>query len=226
MFCVQCGQSMGDGSAFCPACGRPTGIGPSGQYPPPYPPHAAYVPYVPPPRPRFVDPVTGRPLAEWWRRLLAYLLDGLIVTIPSYLTYQAVLIAKFSSFQFPQDCQQQYPPNNCGNEIFHSFFATIWITVLVYVIVQFVFGALYFSLFIGARRGQTIGMMALSIAVRDEREDVTIGRRRALTRWFVLFILGIPFGILALIDCLAPLWDRRRQSWHDHAAGSVVVDVE
>jgi uncharacterized RDD family membrane protein YckC len=217
---------MVDGSAFCPSCGRPTGAGAYGQYPPPYAPYPPYASYGPAPRPRFADPVTGRPLAEWWRRLLAYLLDSLIVSVPSYIIYQVVFVTQLSTIRFPQTCPQQYQPNNnCGAELFHAFFSAFWVTILAYLAAQFVVGTLYYMILVGAPRGQTVGMMALSIAVRDDREDVSIGRWRALTRWFVIFLLGIPLGILLLIDCLAPLWDRRRQAWHDHAARSVVVDV-
>jgi uncharacterized RDD family membrane protein YckC len=170
--------------------------------------------------------VTGRPLAEWWRRLLAYLLDGLIVGLPGYVVYQVVFVTRIATINLPRSCQGQHPSNSCGTQFLHAFLGPLLITVLAYLAVQFAFGALYFTLFVGSARGQTIGMMALHIAVRDERDDVTIGRRRALARWLVFFALSIPFGILAFIDCLAPLWDRRRQAWHDHAARSLVVDAD
>jgi uncharacterized RDD family membrane protein YckC len=230
VFCTNCGGALPDSSAFCPSCGRPTGAGAGagafGQGPPPYAPYVASPPYTAPPRPRFADPITGRPLAEWWRRLLAYLLDALIVSVPSYFIYEIALVHSFSTIKFPSACSQQNVPNNCGVELFHSFFSTFLVTFLAYFAAQLVVGTLYYTLLVGAPRGQTVGMMALSIAVRDERDDVSIGRWRAFTRWFVFFVLAIPFGIPALIDCLAPLWDKRRQSWHDHAARSVVIDVD
>ena len=35
--------------------------------------------------------------------------------------------------------------------------------------------------------------------------------------WWLLLIPG-------LLDVLSPLWDGRRQTWHDKAVNSVVVD--
>ena len=84
---------------------------------------------------------------------------------------------------------------------------------------------LYFIVLIGRSRGQTVGMMALGIAVRDSRSNVAIGMGRAFVRQVVIFALGLPLGIPVLIDYLSPLGDRRQQAWHDHAASSIVIAV-
>ena len=38
---------------------------------------------------------------------------------------------------------------------------------------------------------------------------------------FYIFLV-IPY----VLDNLAPLWDKRRQAWHDKVAGSIVVDLK
>ncbi len=170
------------------------------------------------------DPLTGRPLGEWWRRLLAYLLDGLVIGIPTWLVVQLAFTTAIFSINLPTNCRGPNPAPNCGNEIFHRLAGPLIGAFAVVGIVAFAVGALYFTLMIGSRRGQTVGMMALSIAVRDERRDESIGYGRAFVRWIVIVALGL-LVVPQLVDFLSPLWDRRQQAWHDHAAGSLVVDV-
>ena len=43
--------------------------------------------------------------------------------------------------------------------------------------------------------------------------------RYAITMLFYV-VLIVPF----IIDNLSPLWDGRRQAWHDHVVHSVVVE--
>ncbi len=90
------------------------------------------------------------------------------------------------------------------------------------VVLGAIVSGIYWVLLVGGPRGQTIGMRATGIAVRDATTDTSIGRGRALVRYVVIFALGL-LVVPVLIDYLSPLWDRRRQAWHDHAADSVVV---
>jgi uncharacterized RDD family membrane protein YckC len=82
----------------------------------------------------------------------------------------------------------------------------------------------YFSFLDGGRRGQTVGKMAVGIAVRDIDTGGPIGAGRALLRRFIFF--ATYFGlILFVINALSPLWDRRRQAWHDKVVHSCVVNI-
>jgi len=89
----------------------------------------------------------------------------------------------------------------------------------------------YGTLLCGSPRGQTLGMMAVGVrAVRDESFAV-LGYGRALARALfegVLRLINLLFfllGLIWLLDMLFPLWDRKRQTLHDKAAGSVVLRV-
>jgi uncharacterized RDD family membrane protein YckC len=75
----------------------------------------------------------------------------------------------------------------------------------------------------GSRSGQTIGKRALGISVRDATSLGRIGYGRALVRWLVTFLFWSLLLVPGLLDALAPLWDRRRQAWHDKAVGTVVI---
>jgi uncharacterized RDD family membrane protein YckC len=86
--------------------------------------------------------------------------------------------------------------------------------------------AIYYAIMNGSRRGQTVGKMALGIAVRDARTGGPVGFWRALARYLITTLFGIALYIPYILDNLAPLWDARRQAWHDKVAHSVVVDLK
>ena len=80
----------------------------------------------------------------------------------------------------------------------------------------------YFTYFEGGPRGQTVGKMALSIRVLDLKGGGSIGYGRAFVRQLVRIVSGAVFAL----GYLWMLWDREKQTWHDKAAGSVVVPVD
>ena len=82
--------------------------------------------------------------------------------------------------------------------------------------------AVYFTAFIGAERGQTLGQMALGIRVLGLESGASIGYGRAFLRW----VVSIVSAIVLLIGYLWMLWDKEKQCWHDKAANDVVVPVQ
>jgi len=80
---------------------------------------------------------------------------------------------------------------------------------------------LYFTLFVGASRGQTPGMSALGIRVISFDGSGTIGYGRAAIRWLggVLSTIPIFLGFFWM------LWDKEKQCWDDKLASDVVVPV-
>ncbi|HEX5172990.1 MAG TPA: RDD family protein [Gaiellaceae bacterium] len=85
-----------------------------------------------------------------------------------------------------------------------------------------VISAVYFTAFIGAERGQTLGQMTLGIRVLGLDNGASIGYARALVRWLV----SIVSAIVILLGYLWMLWDSEKQCWHDKAANDVVVPVQ
>jgi uncharacterized RDD family membrane protein YckC len=75
-----------------------------------------------------------------------------------------------------------------------------------------------------AERGQTFGQRALHIMVVREDGEL-IGFGGGLLRFFVgmgildNIVFGLPIG------WLWPMWDRKKQAWHDKVAGTIVVRV-
>jgi uncharacterized RDD family membrane protein YckC len=64
----------------------------------------------------------------------------------------------------------------------------------------------------------------VGIAVRDIDTGGPVGAGRALLRRFVFFVTYLGL-ILFVLNALSPLWDRRRQAWHDKVVRSCVVDI-
>jgi uncharacterized RDD family membrane protein YckC len=79
----------------------------------------------------------------------------------------------------------------------------------------------YYTYFEGGPRGQTVGKMALGIRVISLDSGGPIGYGRA----FVRQLVKIVSAFVILLGYLWMLWDREKQTWHDKAAGSVVVPV-
>jgi uncharacterized RDD family membrane protein YckC len=191
--------------------------------PPPFDPRAGYgqppgygvPPYIQPPQGYIPVPVDrfGRPLAAWWQRLLAFIIDGLILGIPKGIVIATVVTTASN-----------------GN-----FFTTGWVASEIIVGIVFAaIGLAYFAMLNGSDRGQTVGQMALGIAVRDEVTGGPIGPQRAALRILVFYpgivagwipILGGIASLYTLVAGLSPLWDSRRQGFHDKVVHTDVIKV-
>ncbi len=188
-----------------------TGSGATGPYQYPMSPEPPIIPATP------TDP-QGRPLALWWKRVVAYLIDSIILGIPLGIigiiiigNVQQTCTVTIGSLSSPSSCTPTLPIAR----------------LVVFSLISLVISLAYFATLDGSPRGQTLGKMVLNIATRDASSGLAIGPTRAALRMFIMDILGIPFLLLIpwLLDVLWPLWDPRRQCWHDKAVGSVVVDV-
>jgi uncharacterized RDD family membrane protein YckC len=151
-------------------------------------------------------------LAPWWKRLVAILIDGLILGFASWIVILPVTVA--INHNGLTSNQSNVAPGRALAAV-----AVAWI-------IGAVPSAIYYGALNGSRRGQTLGKMALSIAVRDASTGAPIGFWRGLGRFLITIVFSIALVVPYLLDSLAPLWDRRRQSWHDKVAHSVVVDLK
>jgi uncharacterized RDD family membrane protein YckC len=73
--------------------------------------------------------------------------------------------------------------------------------------------------------GQTVGKMVMKIRVVDRDTGEAIGFRRGVVRYAVVAGLSLLLVVPEIIDGLVPLRDPLRQSLHDKAVRSVVVDT-
>ncbi len=156
----------------------------------------------------------GAPLARWWQRVGAMLLDVLVIGVPIFVV-DAILNAAFGHPHLV----------TVGGTIrtVKTLTGSAQITIDV---ISSLAGALYFSILNGTGRGQTFGNRAPGIAVRDVETGAPIGFWRGVLRWFVRSILYVALVIPGVVNDLFPLWDSRRQTLADKAARSVMIRVK
>ncbi len=174
----------------------PPGSEPGGE---PEPSDASYA--YPPPPPSAVF----SPYAPWWRRAIAAVLDWFLVAVPV-----GVLGAVFGLVEVVR---------NVDGDLARVDVST-GMSLLV-----FAAACIYSGVLEGGPRGATVGKMALLIQVRDATTGGAIGFGRALGRRFIFLILFELLFFPGAINALWPLWDPRRQGWHDKAVKSVVVNA-
>jgi uncharacterized RDD family membrane protein YckC len=80
---------------------------------------------------------------------------------------------------------------------------------------------LYSTLFLGGR-GQTLGMMAVGIRAVRVEDDGKVSMGRALGRSLLQLVMSWTI-VVGLLSDLFPLWDAKRQTLQDKAAGTLVV---
>ena len=182
----------------------------------------------------------GQPLAGWWQRVGAYLIDSAIlavallpIQVPIQLSLQDDLQASTDRLRQQADAGQA--PDLGG---FYSDLFTVMRPMLVWIgLASFLLWLAYGGVML-RRRGQTVGMMALSIRVRPVDQDGrlpwgTVVRRVTAQFWVSLAYL-LPVGPLLVVglvvgglypwlDGLWATWDKRNQTLHDKIAGTVVV---
>lgn len=155
----------------------------------------------------------GRVLAEWWKRVVAAIIDGIIISIPFYILSAIFSVGVSSTVE----CDPVTGVCSGGGGFIAGFFLS-WLIFMVLAIAYYVY-------FHGNEKGQTPGKMIMKIQVRDEATGGPIGYGKAGLRWIVAGALGFLCGIGSLIDALFPLWDPKRQTIHDKVAHTVVIDL-
>lgn len=203
---------------------------PAAPPPGPYGPGPA-VPYATGPLPgvsrQAATTADGVPLAGWWWRALAGLIDALlvgtvtfVVTLPFYSELFSAFAAWWRQALAVAQTGGQPPPTP-------NFAAMISGSDQVLVmLVTFVIGLAYHLPFLRVR-GATLGMLACGLRVVPVDE----GRFAARLPWptvlvrALLWVLpgALSLRILTVADVLVPLWHPKRQTLHDLAARTQVV---
>jgi uncharacterized RDD family membrane protein YckC len=201
---------------YGPPPGYPAAPGPIPGYPPPGYPPPSYPPpgfYLPPPVP--LSPA-GVPLADFGSRLLAYLIDtvlvGAVLMIVAIPTFIAVSLTVFPSTDDPD-------PNPFA--VLLPLFGVEIGFLLLALALWYLYAVEWMH-----RSGQTLGKRIMKIRVipLDPRERLT--RLTAFKRYAAQFLPSFFVPFYSLLDDLWPLWDKPfQQSLHDKAAQTVVVKV-
>ena len=146
-----------------------------------------------------VEVVAASELASWSRRLVALIIDSVVLATIITVTVLAAGVA----------------PDELNSRIRHG---QSLLVLLLFVVPE----AIYTTALIGSR-SQTFGKMAVGIKVVDAEDRSPIGYTRAFTRWLSTAFLWALLWVPGIIDHLWPLRDSRNQTFHDKFARSVVV---
>jgi uncharacterized RDD family membrane protein YckC len=162
--------------------------------------------FAPRPRPQRLPPDVV--FADWWRRAVAAILDGLIV---GGIT---LAILAFASVGFFADGEVGW-----GDIIVGGLLATALFVALAF---------LYAPLVMARTNGQTLGKMATSVrVVRANGRPVEFGwavMREVVVKGLVFGLLGVfTGGIANLIDWAWPFVDREERALHDFLVDSRVI---
>lgn len=168
--------------------------------PPPSPYGGGYPqqPYAPQP---YAPQVT---YGGFWIRLVALIIDGLIVAIPTIIV--AIVIGVIVGVGTAASNANSETTNAAANGV-------SGLVQLIAILIQ----AAYFIYFWST--GQTLGMRLFRLRVVDVNTGQTIGLGKSALRF-------VGFYVSQLVCYIGLIWaafDSRKQGWHDKIAGTVVL---
>ena len=171
----------------------------------------------------------GQPLAGFWQRVGAYILDGIIqfvllLVLGGWLLVKA-LDPVWDELVSAVDAGDPAAVNRITAD--QLDFGYLVAFGLVAAVITFAYAVFFLS-----RTGATPGKMAVGISVRlrDRPGVLSVGdaaKRTSLQAALSLLgnipLLGNLFSLVALVDLLWPAWDERKQALHDKLAKTNVV---
>lgn len=168
----------------------------------------------------------GAVLAEWWRRLVARIIDRFLTSLVAFVASLPFLGPLWDAMQtFVDDTVAGRTPDETAltNALLQVSVPTILVSLAV---------SLVYEIGFLTWRSATPGKMLLGTVVRPAEAPGPVGFPIALRRQLVgitvsVFslstVLGFAGTFLSVLDPAWLLWDRRRQCLHDKVAGTVVV---
>ncbi|MEV8636119.1 RDD family protein [Streptosporangium sp. NPDC051023] len=170
-------------------------------------------------------PGAPAPLAEWWQRLVARIIDGIILAIPTVIISFVLAAVLVTAGGFDATTGTITAPSGA----FLAGFLTTLVAGLIYIAYEFL---------MLKQNGQTVGKMVMGIKVvriggtlqGGLSSDLAVKRAGVLYGPYALSgipILGIVFNIFSLVNVLWQFWDKPlQQTLHDKVATTVVVKTK
>ncbi|NUW43723.1 RDD family protein [Nonomuraea rhodomycinica] len=171
-------------------------------------------------------PGAPAPLAEWWQRLVARIIDGVIFGVLSLIINGIFVAVLLSSYDWSTGTMSG------GLSAKAVGFLVGLVLTLLYVGYEFLMTKM---------RGQTLGKMVMGIKIAPVGGPVPpdglstdVALKRAGVTWggYVLAALPIPFsttlgGLVVALNGASQLWDKPlQQTFADKVAGTVVVKIK
>lgn len=147
--------------------------------------------------------------AGWWRRAVAFVLDGAVLMVfyvPGFAYAEAGPTRETTCVTGDGGVVQCVEPTAAT--------AAIGLALMFAGIVGFL--VLYCTM---ASRGGSVGHRAVGIRIVDARTGDRVGAWRVFGRRAASYLSSVA----CYLGFLWPLWDQRKQTWHDMIAKTVVV---
>lgn len=210
MYCSKCGSTIAETVTFCPVCGQAQG---SGIPLPPPPPAQPAAPGVVTPH---WQPAPVVAYAGFWLRLVAHLLDGLIIGFPFIIITFIVLLSSSAGTILRNFPNPPPSPDDPGGAAFGLALVMAIVIVSVFAVVG---GWLYYAGFESSSWQATPGKKVLNIFVTDlNGARISFGRAsgRFFSKWITQLIpLGIGYILAGITE--------RKQALHDMIASTLVL---
>jgi uncharacterized RDD family membrane protein YckC len=211
MYCSKCGAAMAAGSAFCPACGQAFSVGS-------VPPRAAIM------SPTAAAPMAGGGMAYpayaevpqvayagFWERLLAFVIDNLIIGVGIVVIAIPLLFLTGLGAVLSRIAQDQ----DLGDAGFFLIIGTFLVVATATVLVTW----LYHAFMESSEWQATVGKRAMRLVVTD-----MAGRRvsfgRSTGRHFGKIITNL---VPAFLGYIMAAFTEKRQALHDMMAGCLIL---
>ncbi|WP_158288733.1 RDD family protein [Ornithinimicrobium flavum] len=179
--------------------------------------------YQPQVDPRSSTP-DGQPLAGWWHRVAARILDGIVLAILGLVLGNLLMPGFFADYL-------DWSLTQTGTDPFALPPAELSRGLAMFTMLVGVVGLAY-EVVLVTLLGGTLGKLATGLRVRLRDEPGNVGWLPSLLRALVYQgpgILGnlnpaLSFvSLFTLVNVLWPLWDKNRQALHDKVAKTNVV---
>ncbi len=164
-------------------------------------------------------PAPGVRFASHGPRLVAYIIDSLIVSVVFFVLFFVLGAVLFAGARPGLTDLSDLSPSDFENGAVPPAAAAALAGFTIFVLVAIVVSFAYFPFF-WARSGQTPGMRPFGLYVVRDSDGGKVSAGQAILRLIGLIISGIPLY-------LGYIWifiDKRHRGWHDLIAGTVMIE--
>ncbi|GAB3624066.1 hypothetical protein GCM10027418_21500 [Mariniluteicoccus endophyticus] len=168
----------------------------------------------------------GMPLAGWWFRVLAMVIDSFVVSVVGEVVGAVTgFSAKVSAATTAMMAELQTGLSGGGPIDYQQLISTLMVPEYYWMLaINALLFVVYHALMLRFR-GATLGKMACGLRV----VPAGLGRHTGGLPWTVSIVRPLVYqvfnqlGVVQLVDVLFPLWDRDKQSLHDKIVKTQVV---
>lgn len=152
--------------------------------------------------------MTTYQFAGFWRRFVAYSIDGFIISIIFFILGIIAAIAYFAGAMAGDSRAWVTGLTDPGRMA--EFTTCIWLFTMI-------LNMAYFTYFHGSN-GRTPGKMLMGLQVISiDGKPISFG---------IAFLRSVGYLVSSIVFCLGYIWiafDKKKQGWHDKIAGTVVI---